>query len=389
MLKQIELRPWLRFITVVGFLIATWSCCPAQDGLFSVGDLDRMSNLIVVGTLTGGVDHQLSISIDRVIKGSAESEPNIKVVWVPGNGGDCETTPPTSPSHAIWFLQKASDGTIEFVPGMFTQRCYPGNPDYAIPAGPISGSLSYQSSDPVTYKLAVELASTLMNSTTVPRALQRYSGIFSGLDSKHSDIIGQLLENSPTEPVKRIGHLRRIIAASPAGLDLLASDALTIMQSRSNSTASASAIQTRDKLQLTEAISQINNTSARTITVLAEIASNPNQDLQVRIAASRALRNIHTASAVVAMAPLIDDPDSLISMYALSALACYANAIPVMDDTIPGHNINLNNDGPLKTKETLANFVMGPMESNAQAIKTYWKQWWQAHQASVLQAAGS
>jgi hypothetical protein len=141
------------------------------------------------------------------------------------------------------------------------------------------------------------------------------------------------------------------------------------------------------KWQLADAISEIHNTSARAIAVLAQIATNKDQDLQIRRAASRVLRNIHSAQAVLAIAPLVDDPDPLISTYALSAFACYANAVPVLDDTVPGHNLNLNRQGPLKSKDTLAHLVMSPMGSDAPETKAYWQHWWENHESSIQQAA--
>jgi hypothetical protein len=389
MLKNMNLLPWLQSIAVVGLLLGTWSSSSAQEGLFNVDDLDRQSDIIVVGTLVGGADGQLSLSVDRVIKGKPSLGPNLSVAWTPMNGGGCDTALPATPTHAIWFLKRTSDGSIELAPFLNSQSCHLSTSDYVISAGPINGSLSYQSSDTSKYKLAIELASALMNSSTVPLAVQRYPGIFGGINSAQSETIGQLLESSSSEPVRKIGQMRRISAASPSGLDLLTADALQVMQSRSNSAVDSSeSSQTRDALLVTEAITEIHSTSLRTVSVLAEIASNQNQDIQVRRAASRVLRNIHTAPAVVAMAALIDDPDSLISMYALSALACYANSVPVLDDTVPGHNVDLNKDGPLKTPDMLAHFVIGPMESNGPAIKTYWKQWWQNHQASIIGSAG-
>ena len=89
----------------------------------------------------------------------------------------------------------------------------------------------------------------------------------------------------------------------------------------------------------------------------------------------------------MAAAPLIDDPDPLISTYALSTLACFANAVPVLDDTVSGHKVDLNRQGPFKSKDTLAHFVLGSMGSEAQQTKAYWQQWWASHQSSIQQAA--
>lgn len=83
MLKRMNLRPWLQSITIVGFLLGAAISGSAQEGLFSVGGLDMLSQLIVVGTISGGADGQLSLAVDRVIKGPASLAPNLTVAWTP------------------------------------------------------------------------------------------------------------------------------------------------------------------------------------------------------------------------------------------------------------------------------------------------------------------
>ena len=51
MFKRMNLRPLLPSIAVVGFILGSASSGSAQDGLFSVGNLDTLSQLIVVGTI--------------------------------------------------------------------------------------------------------------------------------------------------------------------------------------------------------------------------------------------------------------------------------------------------------------------------------------------------
>lgn len=389
MFKRMNLRPLLPSIAVVGFILGSASSGSAQDGLFSVGNLDTLSQLIVVGTINGGADGQLSLTVDRVIKGPASLGPNLSVAWMPKQSNECDTAPPAASIHAIWFLEKASDGSIEFARFMNSQPCHPSSPDYVTPAGPLNGGFFYGSSDRPRYKLAVELASALVNSTTVPVVIQHCGpGIFIGLSTTEAEGIAELLEGASDERVRMIGQLTMIRAGGPAGLELLASRFLNLAQTPLVGAASnpENSVATY-KWQLAQAISGIRSTSARTIVVLTQIATNKDQDLLVRRAASRVLRNIHSAQAVVAIAPLVDDPDPLISTYALSAFACYANAVPVLDDTVPGQNLNLNREGPLKSKDTLAHFVIGPMGSDAPEKKAYWQHWWENHESSIQQAA--
>ena len=185
-----------------------------------------------------------------------------------------------------------------------------------------------------------------------------------------------------------IGLTTMIRAGGPTGLELLASRSLSLAQTPLIGAASNSGNSVPTyKSQLADAMSEIHSTSPRAIAVLTQIATNRDQNLQIRRAASCVLRNIHSAQAVLAIAPLVDDPDPLISTYALSAFACYANAVPVLDDTVPGHNLNLNREGPLKSKDPLAHFVIGPMGSDAPEKKAYWQRWWENHESSIQQAA--
>ena len=273
---------------------------------------------------------------------------------------------------------------------MNSQRCNPNSPNYVIPAGPLNAGLSYKPSDTPKYKLAVELASALVNSSTMPLAVQFNTAIFVGLNSKQSAIIAQFLEGSSRDSVRMIGQMTMIRSGSPAGLEMLASQSLELEQTPLAGTAGNSGNSgVTYSGQLAEAITEIRNTDASVIPVLEQIAINKNHDLQVRRAASRVLRNIHTAQALVAIAPLIDDPDPLISTYALSAFACYANAVPVLDETVPGRNLDLNKEGPLKSSDTLAHFVIGPMGSDAPEKKAYWQHWWMKHESSIQQAANA
>jgi hypothetical protein len=214
--------------------------------------------------------------------------------------------------------------------------------------------------------------------------------IFDGLNTPEGESIAQMLQGASDEGVRMIGLMTMIRAGGPTGLELLASRSLSLAQTPLVGAASNSGNSVATyKWQLAQAISEVHSTSLRTVSVLAQIATNKDQDLQVRRAASRVLRNIHSAQAVVAIAPLVDDPDPLISTYALSALACYANAVPVLDGTVPGHNVDLNREGPFKSSDTLAHFVMGPMESDAPEKKAYWQRWWENHESSIEQAANA
>jgi hypothetical protein len=139
MFKRMNRRPWLQSIAVVGFLLGASSSSSAQDGLFSVGNLDTLSQLIVVGTISGGADGQLSLVVDRVIKGPASLGPNLTVAWTPMHNNECDTAPPTASTHAIWFLENASDGSIKFARFMNSQPCHPSRSDYVTPAVPLNG----------------------------------------------------------------------------------------------------------------------------------------------------------------------------------------------------------------------------------------------------------
>lgn len=378
----------LQFFALVWVAIGGSGILSAQEGLFNVEELDRLSSIIVVGTIYGGADGQLSLAIDRVLKGTESLGAIATVTWLPSHSNGCDVASPIPPVHGIWFLQSKSDKTLQFAQFMNSQVCHPSHPDYETPAGPLQSGLSYGSNDPVKYKLAVELASALLASPSMPIAIERYPGVFGGLDSSDGEPIGKALETSSSKSVQMIGNLTLIRLGSTDGLILLKSEltklAQTPLPAASDSTNISDAVY---KSQIADAISDIHGTAPQVVSVLGTIASNSNQDIVLRRAASRALRNIHTARATVAIAPLVDDPDAAISTYAVSGLSCYANAVPVLDDDEPGRNLNLNNDGPLKTNDTLDHFVIGAMGDKAASYKSYWTQWWLGHESTIQKAA--
>jgi hypothetical protein len=383
-------RTWLSVLVAVCAVFAMCIYATAQEGLFDVGDLDRLSSIIVVGTISAGSNGNLSLVVDKVIKAPSAVGEYLTVEWTPSTKPGCDVSAPTAPVHGLWFLQKEKDGNYAFARFLNSQRCHPSQPNYETPAGPLNQDLSYTTTDSVEYKLAVELASAILNSPTPPKAVQLYPGIFEGLDSTKAQNIYQVLANSGNSSAQMIGDLSLIRSGSSAGVDLLASSTQQIMQTPlANAALKEGNTAATYKDLLARAIAGVHVRAAHTVSVLAQLANEKSTDISVRRAASRALRNIHTAQAVVAMAPLINDPDPMISTYAISTLSCFANAVPVLNDAVPGHNINLNVDGPYKTAETLEHFVIGPMGDSASVNKAYWEQWWQTNQMSIKQAATS
>ncbi len=391
---------------VLAFVTATASC--SVEGVPSVNFLDHMADVIVVGSATPVAvspgSSQLSIEVVRVIKGRKLLAANNIVVDITSASAECKVSATSQPVTAIWFLKALPSGGLALADSPRSQSCHPFQTEYEASSGPLPSKWTYPDGASAKDKLAYELAASIeSHDGNGPYALVLNPQLLRGVSKESGGDIYRKLELDGTSSLQLIGILGLARQGDIPAIQNLASNitALEQMKARQfyvrnnvqipitysdiNSTA-----QTRDA-EIAKSVALITSQSVAAVSSLGKILQTTSSKL-IRYASARALQNIHTALALSFLAPLLDDADSQLRAYAIGGLSCFANAVPVIDSSIPGNGLTLGGTGSYKTTDTLSHFAMG-VETIAQRpdyFLNFWRSWWATNSASVgVQASKS
>ena len=119
-------------------------------------------------------------------------------------------------------------------------------------------------------------------------------------------------------------------------------------------------------------------TDANSVEILGQIATAiKGPSLPLRQAAAHALTGIHTAHALPYLAALLDDPDPDLRAEGVGGLGAFSNGLPVQTSAnVPSLGyLQRPASAPYMTKETDANFALGPGAETEPRL-SFWKTWW-------------
>jgi hypothetical protein len=114
---------------------------------------------------------------------------------------------------------------------------------------------------------------------------------------------------------------------------------------------------------------------------LASIAdATPSREL--REAAVRSLVAIHSREALPFLSKLLLSADTAEQMQGVFGLASFANGCPMQtnDNTVSMAYLHCNLPSSLRTRDTMANFVIGSVRpAEVSSAVSFWQGWWTAH----------
>jgi len=335
----------------------------------------------------------LTIQIDRVIQGQVAPDTQIEV-GVASFSPSCAISASAKPITAIWFLTQKPDGTFRFANSPKSQSCRPFDSDYEIPDGPLPTKWSYPDTAKPEDKLAYEIAWAIESHPDgTPAAIAIKSNNLDGISDQARADIYQKLYSSTVADAHFTGLLGLVKQGNPGVLGDVMSNMAQFAEApitnsyTVNGQRVSGAIRDENGMVVTqigsiaENIGEIVDTSAATVNALGTFLQMQNSPQSVRYAAAHALANIHTGAAVAYLAPLLNSDDAVLRADAIGGIACFANAVPVIDPTKPDGRVDINKNGPFKTDVTVSHFAMGTatISRNESYYLNYWRAWWAAH----------
>jgi hypothetical protein len=378
----------------------------------SVAFLTAFSEVIVVGTATAqnvtSTSATVDIEVERVLKGAVAVNTQIRVPFS-SNSSACTVPQSAAAVTAVWFLKKSPDGALAFADSPKSQACHPFLSDYEMPAGVPPAQWSYPEDAKPEDKLAHELAwsieahqgdgpvalilnPNLLDGASKDEALRIYQALYaSGTEDIHlAGMIGLLHSGDVGAMQSLADNVTQMVHASRRATYLRAGERLPIRYGRSAAD-SKQDVQTQETV-IAAVVGRIANPSDDTVRQLGRLSEGTISSASIRRASARALSEIHTPMAVTYLAPLLyEDKDPALRAYAVTGLACFANAVPVLDPTQPNHQLNLNYSGTYKTDATLAHFAMGlrTISQKESYYLDFWRSWWSTNQAAIEATASS
>jgi hypothetical protein len=342
----------------------------------SVASLAARADAIVVGAvqaafLNGSIS--ATIRADRVIKGSITQGTSIAVVW---------TFPPTravlaspGPSqmqngHGIVFLQQSASGVWSILPATIGdagwEDTYIQSPS-AVPAAIGQAALASLPANPSTLdNVLVEMvAATEAGSPTPFDLIQIYR-------QSRSPVLAAAFArflSSVNPNLQVIGLRGLILSGSPAAI-------LRVQQSASRLASTGEWSELIQDIRTTYL-----NTSSQSIKNLGQVASDTQSGPDLRIAAAVALARVHTPQTLPYLAPLLDDPNTVLEAAAVGGLSSFANNVPI------GSHEPAAGPWIYRTDDTISHsaFDAGVIAQKQSYYLGFWKTWWQQHQAQISQ----
>jgi len=378
-----------------GLLIATLfldTFAHAQSHTFpSLSALSQSGTAIIVGDgnarKTGDDTYVLDIKVLRALKGHTATTLNLTVKSA------CPLNTVTSTLTSLWFLSQNSDGEYVLSPDNDSRNCPGFDSAFEMSNLDIPNDWAVAASSDIKDQLAAEVAWSVHQhqghgpymSIINPAFLDDASPavreklalhLFESTDSaEHRIGLISLLGSGNQQALAEV--MSTMGARSPAnGLPryfLLQGRQIPIEHGRHASDVS-------EDPWLGLQLSRITKADAATVDALASILKKAN-DHSLQLGAATALENIHTSSAAGALRPYLNSEDPNLRYAAIGAVACYANAVPIIDPHAIYGGFDLNREGPLKSSETALHFVYGKkdIQKREDYYLSFWKEWVNAH----------
>ena len=142
---------------------------------------------------------------------------------------------------------------------------------------------------------------------------------------------------------------------------------------------------------VTSSLSDITNQAPATVQQLGNILAS-STDTNIQLGAATALRNMHTAQAVVLLAPYLSSANTNLRDEAIAALSCFANGSPaIYRRTHPGAAATFAANSPYQTTDMLTHFAIGArtIDPRVSYYLTFWAKWWNDNSSSVAGNSGA
>jgi len=371
------------------------------DVVPSVSFLNFISDAIVVGRGSINVldsnSSLLKIDVHRVVKHGKVSVPNIITIPILTDDTSCQAVRDVTPATEIFFLKETPDGQLALSVSPNSQRCNPLADGYDVPDGPISARWAYTDQLPASDRLAYELAATVEAHNGVgPYAFVLNANILSGVSDTGAKYIYNTMSGSPISSLRMLGTLGLVRIGDPGTLQALVNkpEAYLNVAIPSQIYVGQSLLTTASQQptatfegQFIQAVAAITNQNTETIAQLSNLLAQ-NTYTGLRLAAAKALRNMHTPKATFVLGPYLWDKSEDVRDEALAGVACFANGVPSIDNEKHPTPLDLNQPGSFKTNATLMHFAVGtqtirPRES---FYLEFWRQWWTSNGTKVESA---
>ena len=358
-------------ITFFLFLAVAEMSFAGPAGIVAIGQLLRSADIVVVGTVTGvadsGTEVDISLVVNRTVKGAATAGSAIGVQWLPILSPEFRGSRYSVGRTGIWFLKRTESALIVLpVTGGAVPLAdvYIGvSPDPLPSQGASDANLSS------AFKLANELRAAAQNPVIEP-ATRRIlsSGAADDLDDNALQPTWENLSSSADAGSKALGWAGEIRRGQTAPLTALAG-------------AGPGAISPDALNSLTMAICQFSGNDPGAIASLGSLAKSTFPD-SLKGCAVHALRRIHTRETIAFLAAELDSPSQQMQYEAVAGIASFANGLPVQtaQNTANMSAFAIPPNSPLSTADTRKNFPSrSAFSQQPQMYISFWKGWVTAH----------
>ena len=233
---------------------------------------------------------------------------------------------------------------------------------------------------PTAYAYGSEAILSDMVASEICSALESING---SLPVQFSELQYGMLDE-PNSPVVALYYQRMALSVLPQrqifGLSGQIRAGSGAALTSSAQAASALEIQPEYSVLLSAIRDRFRATDANSIAALGMAAVDATKPPAFRTAVAHALAAIHTVGTLPYLATLLSDNDPALQIEAIGGLGSFANGLAMQ--TMAGNSrlahLQLPATAPYRTRETIANFAMGPqaIQNDQTTHLAFWKQWW-------------
>jgi len=361
----------LRYVSTLAVVLLTST--PGFAGLVaysSFQDLMSSADVVVAGLLgqveqaTDSTTGHLVVIAPQYLKGTAQSG-SLRIEFQ--NVRWSETTDLIG-ARTLLFLSRKGDGTMQLVPRVAGSSVFLRETIVAAASAAPPRLLEEDSRDTPMQKVIKEVASIQADAPD-----QMVMAIFTSLGKNifYRDDVIEAFEAIRDFPGSR-GRLRAsrgIVALGSMQGALQLDTSLT----RDGSASPESLI------ELEEAYASDDPVGIATLTKWLA----PSFDSRVRASAAGALARVHTAQAVLALGPLLNDGDYQLRWRAIGGLSMFANNVPIGGaGPAPGF-------WPFASEQTFLHSVFDEdvVAKNEEKYLRFWRQWWEENSDAIAKFA--
>jgi hypothetical protein len=350
--------------TFVSTLLAGAACLHAA----SLAQLIPQSDAIILGTQSfvavAGTAATLSISVERVFTGNIGVGSEIAVTWSMPRTAYPVTSGPYS-QRGIWFLQRAPDGSWACIPAASYGNKNVNMADLPLPASAeaLPSALAYDPSNTALLdQLVLEVSATQPGDPNV---------VINSLGGSSDASVTQALRyvaGNRTGALGLLGLASLIRRGDVPSLLQVEQTAGTLVMTSYGTATLANSVG-----------AAFRNPDPSGVASLGRMATSSNSPPALQLAATQALKAIHTAAAMPYLGSLAMGPSAKLQFLAAQGISFFANGagIPTSANVASMAWLNSRQPSAYSTADTQRHF--GPAAGGETAFIAYWQSWWQQH----------